>query len=135
MGVWKGRYFLCYWLHTMAFSIHTLCFHEDQLCSLTMINGLVYWDAVIYFCLFHTFIVDKNDEVKTTHFHQQKLRKYNQQGYKISAAWQKLEMTKLLYWYFLMIKDSFKWYVMYSSQLCCVHITIWIKLWWNGAIS
>ena len=88
-----------------------------------------------FFCLFHTFIVDKNDEVKTTHFHQQKLRKYNQQGYKIPPAWQKLEMKKLLYWYFLIIKDSFKWYVMSSLQLCCVHITIWIKLWWNGAIS
>ena len=130
MDIWKGRHFLCYWLHTMAFSIHTLCFHEDQLCSLPMINGLVYWDAVIYFCLFHTFIVDKNNKVKTTHFHQQKLKNI------LSKVTKYLLLNKRCRWknYFIgtfsIIKYSFKSYVMSSLHLCCFHITIWIKFWW-----
>ena len=117
----------------MAFSIHTLCFHEDQLCSLTMINGLVYWDAVIYFCLFHTFIVDKNNEIKTTYFIQQKLRKYNQQGYKIPPAWQKLEMKKLLYGYFYNHKRQFQvvCYVFFAIMLCPYNNMDWTLMEWG----
>ena len=75
----------------------------------------------------------QKQQSKTTHFHQQKLRKYNQQGYKIPPAWQKLEMKKLLHGYFYNHKRQFQvvCYVFFAIMLCPYNNMDWTLMEWG----